>query len=63
MWPRYSKKDLIHDKYIISEMTCNTFLDCDQMFFPEFLELSKYASMRFNATHYIPDRGNELDMM
>lgn len=55
--------DLVHDKCIISEMTSNTFSDCDHMFFPEFIELSKYASMRFNATHYTPDRGNELDTL
>lgn len=54
---------MIQDKCIISEMTCNTFHDCDQMFFQEFLELVKYARMRFNATHYVPDRGSELESL
>ena len=63
MWPRYSKKDLVRDKCIISEMTSNTFAVCEQMFFPEFLELSKYASMRFNATHPPTDGGTELDKL
>ena len=55
--------DLIRDKCIISEMTCNSFADCDQMFFPEFLELSKYASMRFNARYPRTDTGSELDKL
>ena len=63
MWPRYDKHQLVQDKCIISEITSNTFHDCDQMFFPEFLELVKYARMRFDATHYTPDRGTELDSL
>lgn len=63
MWPRYSKRDLIRDKCIISEMTSNTFDVCDQMFFPEFLELSRYAAMRFNARYPRTDAGSELDKL
>jgi hypothetical protein len=50
----------VQDKCIISEMTSNTFEDCDHMFIPEFLELARYANMRFNAMYYTPDRGSEL---
>lgn len=61
MWPVYSHKELIHDKCIISEITCHTFDECDHMFFPEFIELAKYATMRFNAINYIPgSNGQEL---
>ena len=60
LWPRFSKKEIVQDKCIISEMTSNTFEDCDHMFIPEFLELARYANMRFNAMYYTPDRGSEL---
>lgn len=62
-WPRYSKKDLVRDKCIISEMTSNSFATCDQMFFPEFLELSKYASARFNTLYPKTDTGSDLDKL
>lgn len=49
MWPVYSKSEIIHDKCVISEITSNTFSECGRMFFPQFLELAKYATQRFNA--------------
>lgn len=63
MWPHYSKKDIVRDKCIISEMTSNSFAVCDQMFFPEFLELSKYATMRFNTRYPKMNNGSELDKL
>jgi hypothetical protein len=63
MWPRYSKKDIIRDKCIISEMTSNSFAVCDQLFFPEFLELSSYASARFTALYPRVDSGTDLDKL
>lgn len=52
--------ELVRNKCIISEMTSNTFADCDRMFFSEFLALAKYAVKRFTAEHYVPDRGEDL---
>ena len=47
LWPRYSRKEILKDKCIISEITSHTFADCDRMFFPDFLELAQYACDRF----------------
>ena len=44
-------------------MTSNSFAVCDQMFFPEFLELSKYATMRFNTRYPKMNNGSELDKL
>lgn len=52
---------MLHDKCIISEITSNTFADCDQMFLPEFLYLAKYAAERFAAMYgRREDAGQEL---
>lgn len=55
--------DLVKDKCIISEITSNSFAVCDQMFFPEFLKLSQYATTRFNAMYPATSGGTELDKL
>ena len=56
---------MIQCKCLVSEMTCNTFNDCDQMFFSEFKQLVDYSIQKYEALYSgESDEGStELDML
>ena len=56
---------MIQCKCLVSDMTCNTFNDCDQMFFSEFKHLVNYAIEKYNALNATEEDSSstELDMM
>ena len=51
LFPVYNHISLVRDKALISEITNNSFRDCDKMFIPEFNKLLKYAEKRYKEKY------------
>lgn len=46
----------------MSDMTHNSFQDCDEMFIPEFKELLDYSVEKFNALHHVDEEDSETEL-
>ena len=51
LWPIFDRVGLVRNKCLVSDMTHNSFQDCDEMFIPEFKALLDYCVDKFNAMY------------